>query len=426
MNIGLLFVVFLGLMFMGVPVALSMGLSSFLYIATATNISPLVVIQQTISGVNNYVLLAAPFFIMAGGLMEGGGISKRLVRFCMALVGHFTGGLALVVVIACALFAAMSGSAIATTAAIGLIMIPEMYRLGYDEDFACALTATSGIFGPLIPPSIVMVLYAVNANQSVGTMLIAGAVPGFVMVFCTGIMAVFICRKNGWKGEGKFNLKNVWLTFKDAIWALLSPAIILGGIYSGIFTATEAAAVACFYSMIVGMFIYKELNFTKLINILGKSMKSTGNIMLIVASSCAFSFVLAREHVATNAARLMMSFSESKAVFLLFVLIIMLITGCFVDASPAVMILAPIFAPIAEQYGVSLVQLGAIMVTATSIGMITPPLGMNMYMAAQIGGRPIHKVIPATVPFVIITVLGLIVITCIPSLSTWLPSLINR
>ena len=425
MNIALLFGTFLILMALGLPIALTMGASAALYIVCCTNISPLIIMQQTVSGVNNYVLLAAPFFIMAGALMESGGISKRLVRFCMSLVGHCTGGLAMVVVVACAFFAAMSGSAIATTAAVGAIMIPYMYTNGYDKDFACALTATSGIFGPLIPPSIVMVLYAVNANQSVGTMLIAGAVPGFVMVLCTGLLAVFVCRRNGWKGTGHFDIKEVWTSFIDAIWAILSPLIILGGIYSGIFTATEAAAVACFYSMIVGLFVYHELNFKTMIEALGKAMKSTGNIMLIVASSCAFSFVLSREHVASMAASAMLSFSSSRIVFLICVVIIMLITGCFVDASPAVMVLAPILAPIAEQYGVSLVHLGAIMVTATSIGMVTPPLGMNMYMAAQIGNRPIHKVIPATIPFIFVTVIGLLVVTFVPQLSLWLPGLMH-
>ena len=399
MNIALLFGTFLILMALGLPIALTMGASAALYIVCCTNISPLIIMQQTVSGVNNYVLLAAPFFIMAGALMESGGISKRLVRFCMSLVGHCTGGLAMVVVVACAFFAAMSGSAIATTAAVGAIMIPYMYNNGYDKDFACALTATSGIFGPLIPPSIVMVLYAVNANQSVGTMLIAGAVPGFVMVLCTGLLAVFVCRRNGWKGTGHFDIKEVWTSFIDAIWAILSPLIILGGIYSGIFTT--------------------------MIEALGKAMKSTGNIMLIVASSCAFSFVLSREHVASMAASAMLSFSSSRIVFLICVVIIMLITGCFVDASPAVMVLAPILSPIAEQYGVSLVHLGAIMVTATSIGMVTPPLGMNMYMAAQIGNRPIHKVIPATIPFIFVTVIGLLVVTFVPQLSLWLPGLMH-
>lgn len=422
MNMLILFASFLGLMALGLPVALSMGASSFLYILLFTDVSPLVVMQQTISGVNNYVLLAAPFFIMAGALMQQGGISKRLVRFCLSLVGHFTGGLAIVVVVACAFFAAMSGSAIATTAAIGGIMIPEMYNRGYDRDFACALTATSGIFGPLIPPSIVMVLYAVNANQSVGTMLIAGAGPGFMMVLCTGLLAIWICRRNGWKGTGHFDIREVWNSFKDAVWAILTPLIILGGIYSGIFTATEAAAVACFYAAFVGLFVYRELNFKSLIETLGGAMKSTGNVMLIVASSCAFSFVLAREHVATIATDFMMDLTASRVVFLIFLIILMLITGCFVDASPAVMVLTPILAPMAEQYGVSLVHLGAVMVCATSIGMITPPLGMNMYMAAQIGGRPIHRVIPATLPFIAATTIGLIIVTFVPQISLWLPS----
>ena len=236
----MLFVSFFILLFLGAPIALALGGSSFLYVLLFANVSPIIIAQQIFSCVNTYTLLAVPFFIMAGALMEHGGISKRIVDFCMSLVGHFTGGLALVVVLASVFFAAMTGSGVAACAAVGCIMIPSMVERGYDPDFACALQATSGIFGPLIPPSIVMVLYAVYANQSVGQMLMAGVGPGIMQALMVCILAIYICKKRKYSGVGKFDIKKVAKSFRQSIWALLAPVIILGGIYSGVFTATAA------------------------------------------------------------------------------------------------------------------------------------------------------------------------------------------
>ena len=416
---------FLILLLMGMPFALAMGGSAFLYILFFMNISPLMVVQQMYQGVNSFTLLALPLFIMAGALMEYGGISKRLVKFCMALVGHLPSGLAIVVVVASSIFAAMTGSAVATTAAIGAIMIPEMYARGYDKDFACALQGTAGIVGPLIPPSIAMVVYAVNTNQSVGEMLLAGAGPGLLMSLGIVLIASYICKKNGYTGSTVFSWKEVGVTFLDAIWALLSPIIILGGIYSGVFTPTEAAGVSCFYSLIIGVFIYRELKFAEMIRALGRAIKSTGNIMLIVASSYAFAFVLSRERVATDVATWMLSLTSSKYVFTLFVIVIMLIAGCFIDAVPTIMILAPLFAAMAQAYGMSLVHLGGFMVTATSIGQITPPFGLNLFMGAQVGNRPLHTVMPKIVPFIITAVVVLLIVAYVPGISLLFPSLLR-
>lgn len=425
MNALILFSLFFVLLFAGAPIALSLGGSAFVYIVFVAKMSPIVVFQQMLSGVNSYTLLAVPCFIMAGSLMEHGGISRRLVNFASSLVGHFTGGLAMVAIVSSVFFAAMSGSAVATTAAIGAIMLPAMYERGYDKDYACAVQATGGIFGPLIPPSIAMVLYAVTANQSVSTMLIAGAGPGIFMASLVVIYVIYSCHKRGFKGHSKFDIKRVWLTFKDAIWALLSPMIILGGIYTGIFTPTESAAIACTYSIIVGLFVYKELTPKQLLKCLSGSMKSTGNVMLIVAGAAAFSWVLTRERMAMTLANAMLSVSDNRFWFIGCVLVILLIAGCFIDAAPAIMILAPIFVPIAKQYGVSPIHLGGFMVCATSIGNITPPMGLNLFMACQVGQRPIHKVVKEIWPFIGITVLSLIIVACVPAISTFLPSLMK-
>ncbi|BAL01292.1 putative transporter [Oscillibacter valericigenes Sjm18-20] len=426
MGVAVLFASFFVFILLGTPIALALGGSALVYIVLFANVSPIIVMQQMLASVNTYTLLAVPFFIMAGALMETGGISKRIVSFCQSLVGHFTGGLALVVVLSSVFFAAMTGSGVAACAAVGGIMIPMMVKNGYDPDFACALQATSGIFGPLIPPSIVMVLYAVYANQSVSTMLMAGVGPGFLQAAMVCVLAVAICFRRGYKGVGTFSIKRVGKEFVVSFWALLAPIIILGGIYSGICTATEASGVACFYSIIVGLFIYKEMNFKSLMNCLSKAMMSTGNIMLIVGASGAFSWVLTRERIASHAAEILLSISDSKYLFLLCAMVILLILGCFIDSVPITTIMTPILAPMALQFGVSLVHLGGLMISGTCIGLITPPMGLNLFMGAQVGNRPIHKVIGAIKPFVIITLVGFLLVAFFPQITTFLPSLIEN
>ena len=425
MGVAVLFLSFFVLIFAGAPIAVALGGSSLIYIAFFSKVSIIVVMQQMLASVNTYTLLAVPFFIMAGALMETGGISKRIVSFCQALVGHFTGGLALVVVLASVFFAAMTGSGVAACAAVGGIMIPMMVQNGYDEDFACALQATSGIFGPLIPPSIVMVLYAVYANQSVSTMLMAGVGPGLLQATMVCVLAIVICRKRGYHGVGKFSIKRVGKEFISSFWALLAPVIILGGIYSGICTATEASGVACFYSILVGLFVYREMNLKQLLSCLGKAMKSTGNIMLIVGASGAFSWVLTRERIASKAAAMLLSVTDSPILFLMVAMAILLFLGCFIDSVPITTIMTPILAPMALKYGVSLVHLGGFMVTGTCIGLITPPMGLNLFMGAQVGKRPIHTVIKAVVPFLIITLIGYLLVAFIPGITTYLPSLVK-
>lgn len=286
------------------------------------------------------------------------------------------------------------------------------------------MSCCAGIFGPLIPPSIVMVLYAVYANQSVSTMLMAGVGPGLMQAAMVCILAVWICHRRGYAGVGSFSMKRLLKEFGSSFWALLAPVIILGGIYSGICTATEASGVACFYSILVGLFIYKEMNWKTMLECLGKAMKSTGNIMLIVGASGAFSWVLTRERIASKLANTLLSITSSEVLFLIVVMLILLFLGCFIDSVPITTIMTPILAPIAMEYGVSLVHLGGIMVSATCIGLITPPMGLNLFMAAQVGNRPIHAVIGAIKPFILVTVIGLVLVAFIPPITTFLPGLL--
>lgn len=424
MGVAVLFISFFVFILIGAPIALGLGGSALLYIALFSRTPLMIVMQQILASVNTYTLLAVPFFIMAGALMDTGGISRRIVSFCRALVGHATGGLALVVVLSSVFFAAMTGSGVAACAAVGGIMIPMMKQNGYDSDFACALQAASGIFGPLIPPSIVMVLYAVYSNQSVSTMLMAGVGPGVLQAGLVCVLAVAVCFRRGYKGVGSFSAALVWREFRSSFWALMTPVIILGGIYSGICTATEASGVACFYSILAGLFIYREMTFGEMLKCLGRAMKSTGNIMLIVGASGAFSWVLTRERIASKAAAALLTLTDSRAVFLVLTMLILLFLGCFIDSVPITTIMTPILAPIAVKYNVSLVHLGGLMVCGTCIGLITPPMGLNLFMAAQVGERPIHAVIRSIKPFVIVTIIGFVLVAFVPEITTFLPSLL--
>ena len=422
-----LFIIFVVLMAVGVPIAISMAASSILYMIMFVDIPLVVIAQQMLAGVNKYTLLAIPFFMIAGSLMEHGGISRRLVDFCKVLLGRIPGGLALVTIVACELFAAMTGAGAATVAAIGTFMIPAMVADGYNKDFAASLTATAGIFGPLIPPSILMVLYSVSTNVSVGTMLIGGIGPGLLMGVMVAIPAMYVCIKNNYRSkETTGGLKNLWSSFKSAIWAIFTPVIILGGIYSGIFTATEAAAVAALYSLIVGLFVYKELTLKKMVDVLKTAMISTAGIMLIVAATQAFGWVLTFEQIPQDIASFLTTTIGNKWVFLIIVDILMLISGCFLDPVPAVMIYAPLLAPVATSFGVDPIHFGVLMVVGLVIGLVTPPVGVNLFVASAIAERPVHRLVPKLVPFIIFCVIGLIFVTFIPSISTFLPGLIGE
>jgi C4-dicarboxylate transporter DctM subunit len=411
-------------MFLGVPVVVSLGITSVVYLI-AINLSPIVVVQQMLNSMDKFTLLAIPFFIMAGGLMQQGGISRRIVTFAKKLMGPLPGGLALVVVLASMMFASMTGAGAATCAAIGSIMLPEMKKDGYDEEFSAALQSSAGIFGPIIPPSILMVIYAIATDTSVGDMLLAGVLPGIVLGAIMLLVTFRISLKRGYKGEGHFSLRELVLSFIDAFWALLTPVIILGGIYSGFFTPTETAAVATLYSIIVGMFVYKSLSFRDMISILYRTMKLAAGILLIVAVTQAFGWILTREQIPQLVAAGFGSISQNPIVFMLLAVVMLLITGMFIDAVPACSIFAPIIAPTAIMLGISTVHFGVVMVVALCIGLITPPVGMNLFVVSSVSNIPVHKIIKDLRPFLISALVGIVVLVLVPQLSTFLPDLIS-
>jgi C4-dicarboxylate transporter DctM subunit len=405
----------------GIPVAVSLGLSALVYIVFATPIDPILVVQQTINGADKFTLLAIPFFIMAGGFMEQGGISNRIVHFAKSLFSPLPGGLALVVIGASMIFASMTGAGAATAAAIGSIMLPAMRRENYDEDFSCALQATAGIFGPLIPPSILMVLYGVATDTSVGDMLLAGVAPGLALGLLVSAVTVIICIRQGYKGEGKIVLSEIVSAFFHAFFALLTPVIILGGIYTGVFTATEAAAVAALYALVAGAFIYRELTMAKILAIAYRSIKLAAGILFIVAATQAFGWVLTREQIPQMLAEFFANLSADPVVFQLAVCVLLLIAGCFLDAVPAIMIFAPILAPSALRYGINPVHFGVVMVVALCIGLITPPVGMTLFVVSSMSGRPVHAIVKKSLPFLVAVLIGLLFVVFVPALSLFLP-----
>lgn len=414
------------LLAMSVPIAVSIGLSSIIAIVFASDLPINVVGQKAFTSVDSFPLMAIPFFIFAGTLMEKGGIARRLVRLANALVGSLTGGLGMVVVVTSMFFAAISGSGIAATAALGSILIPAMVKRGYDRSYAGALQAISGELGVIIPPSISMILFGVAASVSIGDLFIAGIIPG-ILIGLSLMIGVFIISKiKGYKGEENQPKGEIWAAFKDASLALLMPVIILGGIYSGKFTPTEAAAIAVAYSFIVGFFIYKEFKLKDLVSIFSQSMIMTSIVMFIIANAGLFAWVLTREGVPQKIAIFFSTVTDSPIVFLLIVNILLLVVGMFFDGSVAIIILAPLLTPVAVSLGIDPVHFGMVMIVNLAIGMCTPPLGVNLFVACQIANIRLEQITKAILPFLAIMVINVLLISYIPQLSLFLVELFSR
>ena len=426
MEIGIVLLVFFVLLFLGLPIAYDLICASFLYIIFFSKIPIIIVAQQMLQGVDSFTLLAVPFFVIAGVLMQEGGISDKIVDFAKKLVGHLPGGMAIVTTLSSMIFAAMTGAGAATTAAVGGIMIPEMKKEGYGDGFACALQAVGGVFGPIIPPSILMVLYAVASGASVGDMLMAGVIPGIVLGAILIAVEVIICIRKGYKGSSKkASGKEIADSFIKSIWAMFAPLLILGGIYSGIFTPTEASAVCCFYCLIIGAFVYKGFKLKEVPHIVYKGCKSAAGIMLIVAATQIFGWVLTRAQIPQKVANFFVSNVHSPLVFMISVILILLVAGCFIDAVPNMLIFAPIFVPAAQAYGINLVYFGVIMVVALCVGLVTPPVGINLFVASNVGDTPVHRIIPHIWGLLLTCVAGLVVLMLCPGFSTWLPSVLH-
>ncbi len=414
------------LLALSVPIAVAIGLASVIAIVFASDLPINVLAQKAFTSIDSFSLMAIPFFIFAGTLMEKGGIARRLVRFASSLVGGMTGGLGMVVVVTSMFFAAISGSGIAATAALGSILIPAMIKKGYDRSYAGALQAISGELGVIIPPSISMILFGVAASVSIGDLFIAGILPGLMIGFSLMLGVFIISKIKGYKGDADLPKGEIWVSFKDAILALLMPVIILGGIYGGIFTPTEAAAVAVAYAFIIGVFVYKEIKFKDLISIFSKSMIMTSIVMFIIANAGIFAWVLTREGVPQKLAMFFGNVTDSPIMFLLIINILLFVIGMFFDGSVAIIILAPLFTPIAVSLGIDPVHFGMIMITNLAIGMCTPPLGVNLFVSCQIANIRLEQITKAILPFIGIMIINVLLISYIPQISLFLVELFKH
>ena len=402
---------------LNIPIAVSLGLSSAItLLSVGMPITSLPSILQ--ATVQKFSLLTIPLFVLAGVLMDTGGISKRLIRLADSVIGPIHGGLGYVAVVTAMLFAAISGSGTATVAAIGSILIPAMIKQGYDAGYSSALSAISGSLGTIIPPSITFLIYGMITGESISDLFLAGIIPGVIFALCLCISVLVLSLKNGWKSsEPRKPFKEILRAFGDSFWGLMTPVIVLGGIYSGIFTPTEAASVAVIYSFIVGVFIYRELDFHKMLVTLFETAKTTGIILFIIMNAGIFSWLLTQQGIASQLTELALSLTNNKYVMLFIIDIIFLLAGCVMDNTSALYILVPIVMPIAQALGINLIHLGTILVVNLSIGQITPPVGPNLYVAADIGRVKFENIVVKMMPLLGIAVIALLIITYCPFLS---------
>ena len=418
-----LFISFAVLLLIGTPIAICLGISSMGAMIIQGTGRPISIIlgalpQLVSASTSKFVLLAIPFFILGGNIMEKAGISQKLIDLAQACVGHLKGGVAMVCVIVACFFAAISGSGPATVAALGLILIPAMVKVGYSPAFSAALMSAAGAIGVIIPPSITFVVYGSISDTSIGTLFIAGVLPGLLMGLALVITALYVGGKIALKLIPKASGKQRWKAFKDAFWGLLMPVIILGGIYGGIFTPTEAAAVSAVYGLFVGVFIYKTVKIKEFYDILVDSASTTATVMLITAAASVFAYILtrARIDVAINEALINVT-GGSTILFFIIVNVILLIAGCFLDSTSALYIFVPLFVPVAQSLGIDLVHLGVVMIVNLAIGLVTPPVGVNLYVACGIAKCNLKEISVAVVPLIIASLIVLLLVTYIPAIS---------
>lgn len=416
-------ILLLALIFLGVPIAYSLGLASIYLILAHLDLPLVLVAQNMFSAVNSYEFLAIPFFMLAGAFMSHGGVTKRLIDFAQSLVGSFRGGLAQVVAVAGIFFGAISGSAAAVAAAIGAIMIDAMEKKGYSRPFTAAVIASGSMVGIVIPPSITLVVYGVIAGVSIGDLFLGGFGPGILYGVSMMVLSYFICRKNGWGGEGTWSFKAIVKAFVKSIWALLMPVIILGGIYGGIFTPTEAAAVASVYALLIGFFVYRELKLKDIPKIVSSAIYGTVIIMFIVAAAKVFGYVITSAEIPHRLGLFMTTIAPNRYVFVILVNIILLLLGTLVNPSAAVVILTPILLPVAVSFGIDPVFFGVLMICNLAIGNITPPVGLALFVVSAVTKLSIDKIARAIYPYIIILVVQVFIFALVPDIIMFLPNL---
>jgi C4-dicarboxylate transporter DctM subunit len=414
----------LGLLALKLPVAIAFGLTATLFLALLTDVPLTLIPQQMFGGTDSTVLQAVPFFLLAGGLMDKGGISRRLINLANVLVGWVTGGLAMVSVMASMFFAGISGSAAADSAAVGSVMIPAMGRKGYAKDFAAALIACAGTIGTMIPPSIPMIIYGVTTGTSIGALFIAGVIPGVLMGLALMGHAYLVSRRRGYIGLQAPSARHAWKSVREAFLTLLMPVIVVGGILGGVFTPTEAAAVAVFYSFALGKFVYRELRWSHLPEILIQTGLSTGIVMFLIATSTVYGWILARQGVPITLASVFTGMTDNPWTFLLLANLLLLAVGTVMETVPSIIIFAPVLLPLAKQLGVDPVFFGVIMVVNLSMGLASPPSGATLFVSTAIAAEPLDRVCRAVWPLFASMAAILLLITLTPPLVLWLPHLI--
>jgi len=412
---------------LGIPIGICLGLATAITLIFSGNIPLIMLSQNTVTALDSFPLLAVPFFMLAGSLMTYGGISKRLINMADSLVGYLTGALGMITVLSCMFFAALSGSGPATVSAIGSFMVPAMKEKKYDKGFAAAIIASAGSIGVIIPPSIPFVIYGVVANVSVGEMFLAGVIPGIIIGLGLMIGVYFVAKKRNYpKGEIKPTLKNILINLKESIWALMVPIIILGGIYGGIFTPTEAAVVAVVYSLIIGKFVYKELDFKKIYDAFRFTCLINGATLFMVGLSMSFARYMTMLQIPMKVAGALESVSNNYIVIFILINLFFLSIGCFIDNISSMLILTPIFLPVVIKFGMDPVHFGVVMTVALAIGFVTPPYGANLFIASSIAGVKIEEIIKYAVIFIGILIVCLLLIVFIPGLSMGLVNLFIR
>ncbi|CAN5138714.1 TRAP transporter large permease subunit [soil metagenome] len=426
MNAAIIFVLLIALMLTGMPISISLGLTVLTFLFTMTDVPIQSVALKLFTGIEKFEIMAIPFFILAGNFLTHGGVARRMIRFASSMIGHFYGGLGLAGVMACALFAAVSGSSPATVVAIGSVILPAMLKQGFPKRFGAGIVTTSGSLGILIPPSIAMVMYSVSTNVSVGSMFIAGVVPGILLATCLGVTTWWIARKNDYPRLPQASWSERWHAFRESVWGLLLIVVVMGGIYSGIFTPTEAAAMAAVYAFIVAVFVYKDLPLKRVAKVLLDSASMSAMLLYIITNAVLFSFLMTSENIPQAMGDWLIAQGFGPIAFLLMVNILLLMAGNVMEPSSIILILAPILFPVAMKLGIDPVHFGILIIVNMEVGMCHPPVGLNLYVASGITKMGISELTVAVWPWLATMLVFLGVVTYWPGLSLWLPHLLGK
>ncbi|SFC74392.1 TRAP transporter large permease [Collimonas sp. OK412] len=426
MNALIIFVLLFALMLTGMPISISLGLTVLTFLFTMTNVPIESVALKLFTGIENFEIMAIPFFLLAGTFLTHGGVAKRMIKFATTLVGHWHGGIGLAGVIGCALFASVCGSSVATVAAIGSVVLPEMVKQGFPKKFGAGVIATSGALGILMLPSVIKVIYAVSTNTSIGALFIAGLIPGIILTGMLCLTTWNIARKNSYPRLPKASWRERWDAFRDSAWGLFLVVIVIGGIFSGIFTATEAAAMSAVYAFLVSIFVYKDMTIKNVPKVLLDSAAMSAMLLYIITNATLFSFLMTSENVPQALTEIILHMGLGKVGFLLVVNLLLLLAGNVMEASSIILIMAPILFPVAVKLGINPIHFGIMMIVNMEVGMCHPPVGLNLYVASSITKMGITELTKAVMPWLLTMIIFLILITYAPQMTMFLPNLVYK